>query len=163
MLAASAGIAQVAGSHRRASGAPAAEHRWRSPATSLTVQVEAIARDLKPTGADRARGADDARRGSKAPTSVVSTFYLAQDLSRQEILSTDFVLPAGTVLLHRAGDKAYVVADPRTKTYAVMDAETLLAALEGGAGIVNSQYAAKVVHTDERKTIAGAGRPARAS
>jgi hypothetical protein len=97
----------------------------------------------------------------KASTRLVSTFYLAQDLSRQEIVSTDFILPAGTVVLHRAGDKAYVVADPRAKTYAVMDAATLLAALEGGAGIVESQYSAQVFHTEEKKTIAGL--PARKS
>jgi hypothetical protein len=48
-----------------------------------------------------------------------------------------------------------VVADPPTKTYAVMDAATLLAALEGGAGIENSAYTAKVFHTEEKKTIAG--------
>ena len=36
-----------------------------------------------------------------------------------------------------------------------MDAETLLTALEGGAGILNSQYSARVLHTDDRKTIAG--------
>ena len=42
-----------------------------------------------------------------------------------------------------------MIADPRTKTYAVMDAEPLLDALEGGVGIVNSQYTATVVHTDD--------------
>jgi hypothetical protein len=36
-----------------------------------------------------------------------------------------------------------------------MDAEALLDVLEGGAGVVNSQYEAKVQHTDERKVIAG--------
>lgn len=153
VLAASAGIAQVpAGSPRP--GIAALEPPPDVPGYIATVQVEAIARDLKPTGATAPEA--QAMLGTlKAPTSVVSTFYLAQDLSRQEIVSTDFVLPAGTVLLHRAGDKAYVVADPSTKTYAVMDAEALLAALEGGAGILNSQYAAKVLHTDDRKMIAG--------
>ena len=119
-----------------------------------TVQVDAIARDLKPTGATAPEA--QAMLGTlRSSSSVVSRFYLAQDLSRQEIVSTDFVLPAGTVLLHRAGDKAYVIADPATKTYAVMDAEVLLSALEGGAGIVNSQYTARVLHTDDKRTIAG--------
>ena len=136
VLAASAGIAQVpAGSPRL--GAPVVETPAEVPGYIATVQVEAIARDLKPTAAT-APEAQTMLGRLKAPTSVVSTFYLAQDLSRQEIVSTDFVLPAGTVLLHRAGDKAYVIADPGTKTYAVMDAETLLAALEGGAGIVKA-------------------------
>ena len=153
VLAASAGIAQMpTGSPRL--GAPVAETPADVAGFIVTVQVEAIARDLKPTAAT-APEAQTMLGRLKAPTAVVSTFYLAQDLSRQEIVSTDFVLPAGTLLLHRAGDKAYVVADPGTKTYAVMDAETLLAALEGGAGIVNSQYAARVLHTDDRKTIAG--------
>ena len=52
-------------------------------------------------------------------------------------------------------DGYYVIADPREHTYVVMDSETLLNALEGGAGIVNTQYEAKVQHTDERKAIAG--------
>jgi hypothetical protein len=152
VLTASATVAQIPlGSPRP--GAPAVDTAVEVAGYIATVQVEAIA-DLKPTGTT-APEAQTMLGRLKAPTSVVSTFYLAQDLSRQEIVSTDFVLPAGTVLLHRAGDKAYVVADPRTKTYAVMDAEALLAALEGGAGIVNSQYAAKVVHTDDKKTIFG--------
>lgn len=119
-----------------------------------TVTIEALARDLRPTGATSPEA--QAMLGTlKTPTSLVSRFYLAQELSRQEIISTDFVLPAGTIVLHRAGDKAYVVADPTTKTYAIMDAEALLTALEGGAGIVDSQYSAKVVHTDEKKEISG--------
>ena len=47
------------------------------------------------------------------------------------------------------------IADPKEKTYLVMDAEALLDVLEGGAGVVNSQYEAHVQHTDERKVIAG--------
>jgi hypothetical protein len=153
VLAASAGIAQVPAASPRP-GMPALEPPADVPGYVVTVEIAAIARDLKPTGATAPEA--QAMLGTlKAPTSVVSKFYLAQDLSRQEIVSTDFVLPAGTVLLHRAGDRAYVVADPVTKTYAVMDAEALLSALEGGAGIVNSQYAAKVLHTDEKKMIAG--------
>ena len=124
------------------------------PGYIATVTIQAIARDLRPTGAT-APEAQAVLGKLKAPTSLVSRMYLAQDLSRQEIVSTDFVLPAGTVILHRAGDKAYVVADPSTKTYAVMDAEALLSALEGGAGIVDSQYTAKVLHTDEKRVIAG--------
>ena len=157
VFAASAGMAQVpAGSPRPA--LPAHEPPPDVPGFVATVEVRALARELKATGPTAPEA--QAMVGTlKAPTAVVSRFYLAQDLSRQEIVSTDFVLPAGTVLLHRAGDKAYVIADPGTKTYAVMDAEALLAALEGGAGIVNTQYTAKVLHTDERRMIAGlAGR-----
>ena len=124
------------------------------PGYIATVTIEALARDLRPATAS-APEAQAMLGALKAPTSLVSRFYLAQDLSRQEIVSTDFALPAGTVILHRAGDKAYVVADPATKTYAVMDAEALLSALEGGAGIVDSQYTAKVLHTDEKRVIAG--------
>jgi hypothetical protein len=130
------------------------------PGYIATVRVEAIARDLRPTGATAPEA--EAMLGMlRGATSVVTRVHLAQDLSRHEIVSADFALPAGTVVLHRAGDKAYVIADPGTKTYAVMDAETLLEALEGGAGIVNSQYSARVAHTDERRTIAGL--PARKS
>jgi hypothetical protein len=162
VLAASAGTAQVPASSPRPGGilGAAPEVPADVPGYAVTVQVEAIARELKPVAAT-APEAQEMLGALKAPTAVVSRFYLAQDLSRQEIVSTDFVLPAGTLLLHRAGDKAYVVADPGTKTYAVMDAEALLSALEGGAGIVNSQYSAKVLHTDDRKVIAGL--PARKS
>jgi len=37
------------------------------------------------------------------------------------VLSTDFVLPAGTLVMHKAGDRYYVIADPKEKTYLVMD------------------------------------------
>jgi hypothetical protein len=153
VFAASAGIAQApVGSPRPQ--VPAPEPPAEVAGFIVTVQIQALARDLKPTAATAPEA--QAMLGTlEAVTSVVSTFHLAQDLSRQEIVSTDFVLPAGTLLLHRAGDKAYVIADPVAKTYAVMDAEALLGALEGGAGILNSQYAARVLHTDERKMIAG--------
>jgi hypothetical protein len=81
---------------------------------------------------------------------------LAQDLSRQEVLSTDFILPAGTLILHEAGAKFYAIADPKTQTYTVLDAEGIMRALEGGIGITNSEYTAKVTHTTEKKMIGGA-------
>ena len=87
--------------------------------------------------------------------SLVTRVWIAQDLTRHEIVSTDFILPAGTVVLHRAGDKAYVIADPKTQTYAVTDAEPLLDAIEGGAGIEDSQYTATVAHTEEKRVISG--------
>jgi hypothetical protein len=153
VLAASVALAQSAAPPRATLGG-ALEAPPEVPGYIVSVKIDAIARELKPTGATAPEA--QAMLGTlKAPTAIQSTFYLAQDLSRQEITSTDFFLPAGTVILHRAGDKAYVVADPTTKTYAVMDAEALLAALEGGAGIENSQYSASVLHTDEKRTIAG--------
>lgn len=81
--------------------------------------------------------------------------YLSRVLSRQEVMSTDFVLPAGTVLLHEAGAKFYVIANPKDKTYIVMDAQVLLSALEGGVGINNSEYQATIQHTSIKKQIAG--------
>ncbi len=154
VLIASVALAQMPAASPRPGGIGGVETPPDVPGYVVTVKIEALARELKPTGATAPEA--QAMLGTlKAPTAILSTFYLAQDLSRQEIVSTDFVLPAGTVILHRAGDKAYVVADPVTKTYAVMDAETLLTALEGGAGIENSAYTAKVFHTDEHKLIAG--------
>jgi hypothetical protein len=81
--------------------------------------------------------------------------YLTRSLSRQEVLSTDFALPVGTVLLHDAGAKFYVIANPKDKTYIVMDASALLGALEGGVGIANSEYEASIQHTGAKKQIAG--------
>jgi hypothetical protein len=82
-----------------------------------------------------------------------TTAYLTTNLSRLEVLSTDFVLPAGTVVLHEGGSRYHVIADPKEKTYVVMDVEGILSALEGGIGIANSQYRAKVQHTAEKRPI----------
>jgi hypothetical protein len=93
--------------------------------------------------------------GASARTRLDARVHLAEDLSRVEVLSRDFILPAGTILLHKAGERFYAVADPQAKTYFAMDAGVLLDALEGAAGIVNSKYVAEVRDTDEKKTIAG--------
>ncbi len=97
----------------------------------------------------------------KNVSNLKSRVHLSQDLSRQEIVSTDFILPAGTLVMHKGGDRFYVLADPKARTYHVMDSTGLLSALEGGAGIVNSAYDAKVQHTEEKRMIAGL--PARKS
>ena len=120
----------------------------------VTADIEALAPDLQPPG--KAAPEAQALMGSLKTTAKLSSrFWLAQDLSRQEILSTDFLLPAGSLVMHKAGDRFYVIADPKAQTYVVMDAADLLSGLEGGAGIVNTQYQAKVVHTGERRDIAG--------
>jgi hypothetical protein len=120
----------------------------------VTVEIRATApqMDTPASAAPEVRALGSRLKGA---SSLTSRIYLAQDLSRQEIVSTDFVLPAGTLVMHKAGDRFYVIADPKEKTYLVMDAEALLDVLEGGAGVVNSQYEARVQHTDEHKTIAG--------
>ena len=88
-------------------------------------------------------------------THLQARVSLAEDLSRVEVLSPDFILPAGVFLQHQAGERFYSIADPTAKTYFVMDSGALLDALEGAAGIVNSKYVATVRDTDEKKTIAG--------
>ena len=120
----------------------------------VTLELKATAPELK-TSSQAAPEAQALMGQLRQQSQLKSVVYMTQDLSRQEILSTDFVLPAGTLVLHQAGAKYYVIADAKAQTYLVMDSEQLLNALEGGAGIVNSQYQAKVVHTEERKTIAG--------
>ena len=158
VLAASAAVAQVPASSPspRAGRAPMAQ---ATPPTEVTgwvasLEVKALAPNLSSSAAT-APEAQAVVGKLKAPTSVATRVWLVQDLSRQEIVSTDFILPAGTIVLHRAGDKAYVIADPKSQTYAVMDAEPLLEAIEGGAGIEDSQYTATVVHTEEKRVIAG--------
>jgi hypothetical protein len=84
-----------------------------------------------------------------------SRFYLSGSISRQEILSEDFVLPKGMLVMHKAGNQHYAIVDQDQKTFLPMDAETVLAALEGGAGVENSQYEANVKHSAEKKEIAG--------
>lgn len=120
----------------------------------VTADIEAIAPEMKAS----AKATPEAQMMAGALRNISklqSRFSLAQDLSRQEILSSNFVLPAGTLVMHKAGDRFYVIADAKAQTYVVMDAADLLTALEGGAGIVNTAYDAKVVHSDERKDIAG--------
>jgi Domain of unknown function (DUF4412) len=121
---------------------------------ALTVQVEATAPALK-AGEKAAPEAAAMLGALKNASKLESRFLLTTDTSRQEIVSTDFPLPAGTLVYHKAGEKPYLIADPKTRTYVVLDAETLLNALEGGAGIENNQYQVKVEHTGEKKTIAG--------
>jgi hypothetical protein len=117
-----------------------------------TVEVRALAPDL-----DEGRTAETTAlaRALETPTTLVTRAWLAQDLSRQEVVSSSALLPAGTLLLHKAGDRAYVLADPRQRTYAVMDGEALLDVVEGTAGVVDTQYEARVRHTDEKRDIAG--------
>ncbi len=120
----------------------------------VTAEIQAIAPEMKSS----AKAAPEAQALTGALRNVAkltSRFTLASDISRQEILSSDFIVPAGTLAMHKAGDRFYVLADTNAKTYVIMDASDLVTALEGGAGIVNTAYDAKVVHTDERKTILG--------
>ena len=135
-----------------ASPAPAAP--VTVPGYVLTFEVRATAPGLEtsPSAAPEARVLTSKLKGV---SSMVSRVWLAQDLSRQEVLSTDSILPAGTLVMHKAGDKFYVIADPKAQTYVVMDSQALLEALEGSGGVVNTQYEARVQHTDERKVIAG--------
>jgi hypothetical protein len=120
----------------------------------VTVDIKALAPEMKAPA--KATPETQAMAGALRNISKLqSRFSLAQDLSRQEILSTDFVLPAGTLVMHKSGDRFYVIADPKQQSYVVMDAADLLTALEGGVGIVNTAYDAKVAHTMERKDIAG--------
>jgi hypothetical protein len=123
-------------------------------AYSIDVMIEATAPQMK-APAQAAPEALAVMGLLKDVTKLESRFLLTLDTSRQEILSTDFPLPAGSLIYHKAGDKLYAIADPKTKTYAVMDSAALLNALEGGAGIENSQYQVKVQHTPEKRKIAG--------
>ena len=135
-----------------ASPAPAAA--VTVPGYVVTFEVRATAPGLQ-TSASAAPEAQALTSRLKGVSSLVSRVWLAQDLSRQEVLSPDSILPAGTLVMHKAGDKFYVIADPKAKTYVVMDSQALLEALEGSGGVVNTQYEARVQHTDERKLVAG--------
>ncbi len=120
----------------------------------VTAEIQAIAPEIR-SSAKAAPEAQALTGALRTVAKLTSRFTLASDISRQEIVSGDFIVPAGTLALHKAGDRFYVLADPNAKTYVIMDAADLITALEGGAGIVNTAYDAKVVHTDERKTILG--------
>jgi hypothetical protein len=141
-----------------ASGVPATPPPSPAPITVpglvVTMEVRATAPALaaSPSAALETQALAARLKGT---SSVRTRVWLAQDLSRQEVLSRDSVLPPGTLVMHKAGDRLYVIADPLDQTYVVMDSQALLDALEGSGGVVNSQYEARIQHTDERKTIAG--------
>ena len=118
----------------------------------LTIESELAGLDGASGGSPEAQALLGQLRGK---ATLRTQLYIAQDLSRQEVLSTDFQLPAGTVIQHEAGSRFYVIADPKAQTYVVMDVEGILRALEGGIGIENSEYSAKVRHTGEKKVVAG--------
>jgi hypothetical protein len=120
----------------------------------LTVEFEVLAPDLEAPRSDAAEFEALMQR-LKAEAKVSSRFYFSGAISRQEILSTDFILPEGTLVLHEAGKRYYAIADPKAKTFVPMDSESLLNALEGGAGIETSQYDVTVRHTTDKKDIAG--------
>lgn len=141
-----------------ASGSPAAAPASPVPITVpgyvVTIEIRATAPGMMPS-ASAAPEAQLLASRLKGTSTLRSRVWLAQDLSRQEILSTDSVLPPGTLVMHKAGDRAYVIADPLERSYLVMDSQALLEALEGSGGVVNTQYEARVEHTGERKVIAG--------
>jgi hypothetical protein len=120
----------------------------------ITAEIKALAPELK-ASAKAAPEAQAVVQKLRDTTRLVGRFTLARDFSRIEVLSDDFVLPQGTLLLHKAGDRFYVIADPKEKTYVPMDSGTLLNAIEGGAGILNTEYQAKVVHSQDWKEILG--------
>jgi hypothetical protein len=93
----------------------------------------------------------------KSARQVTVRAQLAKAFSRLEILSKGFFLPPGTLVLHETGARFYVIANPVDKTFVVMDAEVLVAALEGSMGVVNSEYQARVHHSHEQKEVAGYG------
>jgi hypothetical protein len=124
------------------------------PGYVVTLEIRATGPGVSAT-ASAAPEAQALAARLKSTATLRSRVWLAQDLSRQEILSTGSVLPAGTLVQHKAGERLYVIADPQQQTYLVMDSQALLEALEGSGGVVNTQYEARVNHTEERKVIAG--------
>jgi hypothetical protein len=78
------------------------------------------------------------------------------NVSRQEILSGTFVLPRGAAVLHKVGETTYTVTMPEpAKTYAVLDANTMLQAIEGGLGVDAKGFDVKIEHTAETKLVGG--------
>jgi hypothetical protein len=119
----------------------------------VTAEIKALApTKAAPGGAPEAQ-ALAASLGQTSHATVKA--WLAQTLSRIEIVSPDFILPAGTLVMHDAGERQYLLVNPKDKTYVVMDADALVSAIEGSVGVVNSQYLAQVHHTHESKAIAG--------
>lgn len=162
------GAMALAGAARGQAPTPAPTPRKRKPlppsltggpprveADVVTVEIEATARE---TRAEAAGGSAEAAwliEKLRDAVRLSSRFTLSDEVSIQEILSTDFLLPAGTKVYHKRGDDQFLLADPQQKTYYPMGIPSLMAALEGGAGIVNSQYEARVEHSQEKQKLVG--------
>jgi hypothetical protein len=118
-----------------------------------TAEITALA----PAGASSTRAPETETLLGKLGSSAKVTLHvqLAKSFSRFEILSDGFILPRGTLVLHEAGARHYVIADPKAKTFVIMDAGKLVGALEGSLGVVNTEYQARARHTHEIKQIAG--------
>jgi hypothetical protein len=120
----------------------------------VTAEIEVVAPEMSASPASSPEVVALLAKLQSQPK-LSSRFYLSGSISRQEILSEDFILPKGLLVMHKAGNQHYAIVDREQRTFLPMDAETVLAALEGGAGVENSQYDADVKHSTEKKKIAG--------
>ncbi len=120
----------------------------------LTAQIKA----LTPPGQAAPGAAPEVRAlaaGLARVAQITVKAQLAKASSRIEIVSPGFALPPGTLVMHEAGQRSYVLANPKDRTFVVMDAEALVNAVEGTMGVVDNEYQARVQHLRETKLIAG--------
>lgn len=162
------GAMALAGAARGQGPTPAPTPRKRKPLPSgltggpprveadiVTVDIEATTTEARPEAASGSGEAAWLIERLRNAVKLSSRFTLSDEVSIQEVLSTDFLLPEGSKVYHKRGEATFLLADPAAKTYYPMGTASLMAALEGGAGIVNSQYDARVEHSDEKQKLVG--------
>jgi hypothetical protein len=79
---------------------------------------------------------------------------VSDERGRMVFTNEDSYIPKGTELRYKPGDK-YVLADPTKKQYWVMTGGELGNLLEGGPGMMRSDYAISITETKEKETVAG--------
>lgn len=97
---------------------------------------------------------DAAIKKAQAASTLKQSMQISDERGRMVFTNEDSYIPKGTELRYRPGDK-YVLADPGKKQYWAMTGGELGNLLEGGPGMVRSDYAISVTDSKEKETVAG--------
>jgi hypothetical protein len=98
--------------------------------------------------------ADEAVKQAQAASTLKQAMQIADERGRMVFTNEDSYIPKGTELRYKPGAK-YVLADPAKKQYWAMTGGELGNLLEGGPGMVRSDYAIAITDAKEKETIAG--------
>lgn len=120
--------------------------------------IQAVVLDLEtkldiPGFGDKAP-ADDAMKKAQAASTLKQSMEISDERGRMIFTNEDSYIPKGTELRYKPGDK-YVLADPTKKQYWAMTGGELGNLLEGGPGMVRSDYTISITDSKDKETVAG--------
>lgn len=137
---------------------PAAPQGLAADKDFATGTVQAAVLDLETKldvpGFGDSAPADEAVKKAQAASTLKQSMQIADDRGRMVFTNEDSYIPKGTELRYKPGDK-YVLADPAKKSYWAMTGGELGNLLEGGPGMVRSDYTIAVTDSKEKETVAG--------